>query len=385
MPTLITAQRGTDNQNTESRRTRDVSPALIQLEPDAGPLITLMAKLRKKSCSDPKFEWYEDELLPRQDILGAAATAAATTLTVTNYKYFRSGDIILAVETGEQMIVTATPSTTTVSVTRAWGDVSAAAITNSTKLRIIGNANEEGATKRSLLSTQREPKFNYTGIIRDGWSITNTAKATKTYAGVDFDEEAAKQLIEHKKHDELMFLQSQRYEDTTGTKPKRATRGFFQWVTTNSLAVGGDLTEPVFDSFLRRAFRYGAKTKFLLCSPIVAQAINGFAKDKLRVVDSAKTYGVTVNEYINAGRRVMLAEHNLMTNDDLNDFDGIAGMAGLIDLSNVSMRYMNGRLSIHNENIQANDADGREDEYLSEVGFQLELEKSHGEMSGVTG
>ena len=93
-PTLITAVRGTDTFSDETRRARDVSPALQQLEPDAGPLITLMSKLRSRAATDPKFEWFEDQLLPRFDTLGADLTAAATTMTVTNYKFFRKGDLV---------------------------------------------------------------------------------------------------------------------------------------------------------------------------------------------------------------------------------------------------------------------------------------------------
>lgn len=383
-PTLITAVRGSDNQNTETRRTRDVSPALAQLEPDAGPLVTITSKTRSKAATDPKFEWFEDQLLPRFDTLGGTLGAGDATMTVTNYKFFRKGDLV-RVNKKEVVIVTTTPTTTSVAIQRAFGETSAQSGATGQQLHIIGNSSEEGASRRDLLSTQRVPQYNYCGIIRDPFGITKTALATKTFAGMDFTEEQMKTLIEHKKNIELMHLAGERYEDTTGTKPKRASRGMRNWIATNVKLVNGSLTENSLDSHLRVCYRYGQKVKLGLLSPIAAQAVNGFAKDKLRVLDMGKTYGVSMTRYENAGRVLLLIEHVLMTNDDLNDFSGLAGEAHIIDIEDVQARYLNGRLTVHNENIQSPDQDQRIDEFLSEVGLEVHLERKHGSLLGITG
>ena len=145
------------------------------------------------------------------------------------------------------------------------------------------------------------------------------------------------------------------------------------------------MTEPTVDSHLRVSYRYGQKVKLGLLSPIAAQGFNGFAKDKLRVMDMAKTYGVSMSRYENAGRVLLLTEHVLMTNDDLNDFSGIAGEAYIVDIEDVQMRYVNGRLTVHNQNIQSPDQDQRIDEYLSETGIEVHLERKHGMFLGITG
>lgn len=384
-PTLIQGTRSTNNNSTETRRQRDVTPALSQLEPDAGPLVTMLTKLRKRGATDPKIEWFEDQLLPRFDVLGAAITdPAALSMTVTNYKYFRKGDLV-RINKSEIVRVTTTPTSTTVAIKRGVGEAAAATASNGAQLHILSNSNEEGAAGRSLLSTQRVPQYNYLQIIRDPWGVTNTQKGTSLFAGQDWTEEGKKQLIEHKKHIELAFLAGQRYEDTSGSAPERTTRGIEQWITSNVTAIDGDLTEDLLDNFMRTCYRYGSKTKIMLGAPIVMQAINGFAKPKLRLVEKTKSYGVTLTQYENAGRNLMLHEHNLMTNDDLNDFSGLAGKAFIVDIEDLVARYMNGRFTVHNENIQDNDVDGREDEYLSEVGLELHQEKFHGELTGVQG
>lgn len=383
-PTVIQGVRDTAQLSTETRRKRDVTPALSQLEPDAGPLTTLLTKLRKRGATDPKIEWFEDELLPRFDVLAGALGAGDATMTVTNYKFFRKGDLV-RVNKDEIVLVTATPSNATVAISRGRGEVAAKAAANGTQLHILSNTNEEGASGRSILSTQRVPVYNYLQIIRDPWGVTNTQKATEQFAGQDWTEEAKKQLIEHKKHIELAFLLGQRYEDTTGTNPKRMTRGVEQFITTNVTAVNGDLTEDLLDNAMRGGFRYGRKTKVALCAPIAIQAINGFAKSRIRLVDKVKSYGITLSNYEMAGRNLMLVEHNLMTNDNLNDFSGIAGKMLVVDIEDVTARYLNGRFTVHNENIQANDVDGRQDEYLSEVGLELHQERMHMEVTGIQG
>ncbi len=386
MPTVVQGDRTTDTQGTETRRKRDVFPTMLKLEPEEAPLTVLMGKTRKRAATDPKIEWFEMERLPKQDILNAAVLIGDATLTVTNYKYFRAGDIIQIVETGEQVLVTATPAAAAVAVTRAWGEVAAVAAANAGKLRIVGNANEEDALGRDVISVTRAAKFNYLGILREPFAISNTAKVTDTYAGSDFEEDAVESLMKHRVDLEDMFLQGQRYEDVTGIEPRRSTRGIVRWISTLVVNVGGDLTEVVLDAFLRRGFRYGTKSKVLLCAPIVTQAISGFAKSKLRPSDvMMKTYGMALTEYLSPFGKVILANHNLMTNDSLQDFDGLAGDAILVDIGNVEMRHMKGRITQRNENIQANDRDGRIDEYLTEAGLQVGLEKTHGIMSGITG
>lgn len=384
-PTLVTGSRDTTILSTETRRSRDVTPALSQLEPDAGPLTTILTKLRKRGATDPKIEWFEDQLLPRFDVLATAITdAAATSMVVTNYKYFRKGDLV-RINKSEIVRVTTTPSTTTVAIKRGVGESAAATAAISSQLHILSNSNPEGGSVRSILSTQRVAVYNYLQIMRDPWGVTNTAKVTATFAGMDWTEEAQKELIEHKKHIEYAFLLGQRYEDTTGTNPERTTRGIRQFISDNVKAINGALTETLLDDFLRTAFRYGSKTKMLFCSPIVAQAINGFAKPKLRLVPSDKSYGITLTQYENAGRVILLHEHVLMTNSDLNDFSGIAGEAVLVDVEDVLARYLQGRFTQHNENIQAPDVDGRVDEYLSEVGLELHQQAKHGLLQGVNG
>ena len=383
MPTLVTTARGTGTLNTETRRTRDVSPLIAQLEGDAGPLVTLLMRLRSKATTDPKFEWFEDELLPRFDLVGSTFAASGTTLVVTNYKYFRAGDI-LRINKAEKVRVDTTPTTTSVTVTRSIGSTAAVAAAAGDQIHIIGNSNAENATSRDMLSTIRQAKYNYCQIFRHPFGYTGTAAVTSQFGQKDPEMEKAKQLIEHKKDIELSFILGEADEDTSGTHPQRTTGGIESFVTTNVQGMGGTMTEAEFNDFMRRVFRYGSNERVGLLSPLLSTVMSNMAAGKLQTRQDDKTYGITLTRYQSAGRVIELVEHKLLNNDSLTDLSGIAGWGLFLDIADLSIRYMNGRFTVLKENIQANDVDGREDEYLSEVGLQLEQERKHGIATGVT-
>lgn len=384
--TVVQGVRDVQTVGNETRRSRDVWPSLLQLEPDAGPITTITMKTRKKSATDPRIEWFEDQLLPRFDSLTAILQVGDVAFSTANPTFYRAGDLV-RVNQNEIVLVTATPAAgaATVAITRAYGEIAAAQAAQTSQLHIIGNTNQEGAGARSLLTTVRVPQFNYCQIIRDPFALTKTAKVTKTFAGQDWSEEQMKQLIEHKKHIELSFIMGQRKEDTTGLHPQRTTRGLERSIQSFVLDAGGPLSEAVFDGFNRTAFRYGKKTKLFIYAPIIAQALDGFAKGKMRIIDKEKSYGLSLSSYETSHGTLLLHKHEQMINLDLNDFTGIGGEGLVLDIDDVMMRYMEGRMAIHNENIQANDADLREDEYLSEVGLELHLEARHAKVMNVTG
>lgn len=383
VPTIVQGVRDAQTLSTESRRVRDVAPLLFQLEPDQGPLTVLLSKLRMKEATDPKVEWFEDQLNPRFDTLGAALGVGDATMTVNAFKQFRSGDIVM-VANAEKVLVTATPTSSAVSITRAYGTTAAQAAPIGAQLLILSNANQENASVRAIITTQKVNVINYLQIFRTPIGLTGTEMQTKTFAGYDKDTERNKALIEHRKDIELAFLFGEKKEDLTGAHPQRTTQGVVNFIQTNVKNVA-NLTEQEWEDFLRPCFRFGSREKVVLCSPKLIQTINGFSRSKLMTKSDESTYGITMSVYQNAGRKVMLVEHVLLSNLDLNDLSGIAGYGILLDIQDLAMRYMSGRGTMLRENIQAPDVDGEIDEYLAEVGLELHLEAKHGLITGVQG
>lgn len=388
MPDPIQGTRYTTHQSTETRAVRDVSKDINLLEPDSYPLTAIMnkAKNRLKVTGNYKYEWFEDTLLPRFDVLGGDLAAGAVSMTVTNYKYFRKGDLV-RVNQSEIVFVSATPTDTTVTIRRAYGGTDSIA-TSGDQLHIMGNASDEGDTVGSYLTTQKSPMYNYVTLHRTPLRISGSAQASEVYGKSDLDWEKAKCVIEHGKDIEFQNILGERYLDTSNETRLSTSQGILSVIATNVKNFGGTTTEDEFEDWLRRCFRYGAKkTKFFIGSSKFMTVINSWGREKLETVSSEQSYGVTMTHYKNAGRNLLLNEHPLLENSSLTDLTGLAGTGMIIDLADLSFRYLKGRYMNMVTILPRTDSDLRDattGETLTEGGLQFEQEKKHGEATGVT-
>lgn len=367
---MITGVRGTGN-ITAAKRVIDISKKISVLEPDSAPLVQLTKKLEKKVAVNPSFHWLEEGSLNRVDAVNYSTgyTAGDTSIVVDTGAKFRIGDVVKAVASGEQLIVTGV-STNTLTVGRAWGTTSAAEIANDAVLLIIGNANEEGATKRVMKTEAEVEKTNYLQIFRTPFGVTETDENSEMYGGKDLAHVRMAQLIEHQKDIERAFWFGEPKEDVTGTHPKRATGGVDYFISTNASDMGGTMTESEFEAWLRTGFRYGSKTKFVFASPIWISAISFWARGKLQMLPKDKTYGIAVTQFISPHGTVNLVNCQLF-----GETTAYAGVAYLVDLDGVKYRYLANRDTKLKTHIEDNSADGEEDEYISEVGLHFEQEK----------
>jgi len=379
MPTMITGARDTNN-ILSAKRVVDMSNEIALLEPDAAPLTVLMKRIdgKKKIAINPKYNWMEDELAPRWDAINFSTgyTAGDTSIVVDNGSYFKVGDVIKSPTSGEQMLVTAV-STNTLTVTRGWGNTSADTLSDNDKITILANASAEGSSAPTVKTTKEVEKTNYIQTIRTPFEVTGTEDASEMYGGKDITYLQKKMGIEHKRDLERALLFGEPKEDLTGTTPRRFTGGLNYFITTNRQDASGTLTEAEFETFCETIFRYGSKTKLLLASSKVISAINSWAKGKLQTVPKDETYGIDVKEYLSGHGTLLVVKHNLLE-------ESYAGYAFAVDTEYIKMRTMQGRDTKLKTNIQANDADTRKDEYMTDIGFQLELEKAHGVLYGVT-
>ncbi len=376
---MITGVRGTGN-ITAAKRVVDIAKKISVLEPDSAPLVQLSKKLEKRVAVNPKFSWLEEGSLNRVDQVNYSTgyTSGATSVDVDNGSRFRIGDVVKAVATGEQLIVTGV-STNTLILGRGWGTTAAGALADNAYLLIIGNANEEGATKRVFKTEQEVEKTNYLQIFRTPFGVTRTNMNSEMYGGKDLAHVRMAQLIEHQKDIERGFWFGEPKEDTSGTHPKRATGGVDYWIGTNASDAGGTLTESEWEAWLRTGFRYGSKTKFVFAAPIVISAVSFWARGKLQMLPRDKTYGIAVTQFISPHGIV-----NLINCQLFGETSTYAGVAYLVDLDGVAYRYLANSDTKLKTNIQANDADGEEDEYLSEVGLHFEQEKKSSYLYNVT-
>lgn len=368
---MINAVRSTGNV-TALRRVVDIAKKIDVLEPDSAPLLTLTKKMSKKVAINPKINWLEEASLTKADTVNYSTnyTSGATEIRVDNVSYFRAGDVVKDVSTGEQLLVTALAGTDSLTVLRAWGSTSATTISDGEYLAIIGNANEEFATKRVPKISDQTEKTNYLQIFRTPFGISRTADNSEMYGGKDLAHQRMMQLIEHEKEIERAMWFGEPKEYTSGTHPRRATGGVDYWISTNGTDANGTLTETEFEDFLRTGFRYGSKTKWLFASPLIIQAINSWAKDNIQIMPKEKTFGINLAQWMTPFGMVNLVLNNLFT-----ETPTFSGYAFLIDPEQLTYRFLQNSDTRLKTNIQDPSADGEEDEYITEAGLQFMNEK----------
>jgi len=331
-----------------------------------------------------EFKWFEDVYGGRYARASAAKSVAVSAIDVTgagsNSAYiFTVGDIVRNARTGENFLVTAITDGDTIAVTPSFGATAAAAVAAGDGLFIIGNVSAEGTGARNSNTTRSGIQSNYTQIFKTTMSVTNTEKAANLYGGKDLPYQRAKKGTEHALDIERAFWFGQKNSDTV-VYPRRATGGIDEFLMTGNSFVqnqGGPLTAPDLNSFLREGFTYGNSTKMLFAGGIVLQAINEIARGQVQTKTGDTTYGVRISEWMTPFGVINIVHDPLFVEE-------LAGQAYLLDMESFRYRYMEGRDTKLETNIQAPDVDGEIDQYITECGLERKQAPRHAVLKGVT-
>lgn len=405
MPTVLSGQRDTLNIET-TRKKLDAEPKIALFDPQITPLVTSLftygrqflkdeagrvkvggLPILKRVATNPRVDWWEDELLGFKSTINLAAGYAAgdTSIVVADGTLYQTKDVIFNPRTGELLEVSAV-STNTLTVRRGVGNSGVGvAINDKDEIVIIGSAYPEGAASNSGRSTKEVNNFNYLQIQRTPVEETRTFSKTELYTEDDWAFELKKQGIEHVKKLERMMFFGKREESTDTSnnaagKPKRYSGGIIgQFISTNVFSFNGTLTESDFHIFLETALRNGSPTKYLFCAPRVLSVISNWAHGRLKTRVDDKIFGVTIHEYQSPHGMVSLIRQPMF--DEISAYNG-AVVA--LDLADVKYRFLKDSDVSLLPNRQANDIDGRKAEYLSESGIQLQIERDQALATGIS-
>jgi len=367
------------SQFDDRRMTLDIADEILMLNPNATPLIVLLSKLRKQQTISPEFIWFEDDLGPYIDRInhGGGYIAGAVELVVDNGVYFAPHDLVKVFRSSEVIrVIGVNVDTNTLTVTRGYGTTVAAAINDDDYLCILGNAMPENSTHPDYRSGQPTKRTAYTQILRTPFGVSRNSATARMVTG----EDERKRLTrlkgeEHNLKQEQAFWFGEGKNDLVNHV--RAIKGIFAYITTNVYDATGALTESEFEQFLETAFAYGSSDKFFFAATRIISVINGFAKAKLEIEMGEDTYGLSIIKYRTPRGTLHMMEHKGFIHD-YND-TGV-----VLDLDEVTLRPYVGADTHLNRNIQEPSRDGFLDEYFTEVGLQLNCEKKHAVIVGVT-
>lgn len=138
------------------------------------------------------------------------------------------------------------------------------------------------------------------------------------------------------------------------------------------------------------SFRYGKSQKLLVACPMVISAITAWANSQLQVSMSETEFGMRVQK-VRTGHGDWILLRDWMLENPSGSTYGFGGWAFSLDLDNIFYRYLEANgvnrdtklVELSQEN--QNGVDGKYAEYISEVGCQVKLEKTHSKLYNCTG
>lgn len=413
----------------------------------AAPLLGLLSVMESEEpVNDSEFVWYEDRFPERStttsawaggsngpfatDAGAAFATGSGTTITggntyrmqVVDTGYIRSGAIlkianvaqfslsttlelkVLVVEVLASNIVRFQPleaSYPTIS------NASGANIGN--EVLVIGSAHSEGAIGSAEGGYNLPVDFsNYTQIFRTPFSFTGTEMQTsvKFDKTGDYRDKAKKISLNHMvdiERSALFGVQSKTVDSKTKL-PLRTSGGVLwhlkQWElgtvygnvapTQNSddgkriITINGALSLKAYDTYLERLFRITnnqANEKLVFCGSGFLSVINQMYRGRSVLHTDIPQAGIWGNDLV--GHRtpygtIYYKSHPLFSLNSTLRYNAL-----FMDVNNIRYRPMVNRDTDLLRNRQPNNADYREDEYLTEAGFEIRFPESHMYMQGV--
>ena len=428
-------------------RFKDIRRTVFYNYPNGAlPLLGLLSMMETdRETNDPEFDWFEDRWPERKTTTAAwaggsngpfatdAGTALATgsgtdlsastvyRLQVAATDWLRAGAIIrinpvsnhAASATFEvQGIVVEVLSATQIRFRplAAYTSVGNANTVNvSLETMVIGSAHSEGAVGTAdggyQLPIQLE---NYCQIFRTNYKFTGTelnTSATFDKTGI-YKDKAKKKSLEHMIDMEwaALFGTKSKSQGTDGMVTRTSGGVLYhlkQWeagtpygVTASTLNtddnkriinINGALSEKDYDNYLERLFRITnnvANEKLVVCGSGFLTTINKMYKGRSVLTTNIPMAGIWGNDII--GHRTTFGTIYYKSHPLFNQNSNLRFNALALDVNNIKYRPLANRDTRLLKNRQNNNADYREDEYLTEGGFEIRFPESHMYFTGVT-
>lgn len=386
--TIRTGSRGPESV-VSGRVIADVSEDISFWDPDAAPLTSIMGAVRgSRTVTQFQYNWMEKERLPRYATVPAATAAASATVDVATGEYTRFGrDYLVHVpDTGELFLVTATPTTVTLAVSRGIGNSGVGQdIPAGAALQILGPVNADYDTIGALISTQETMFTNYTQIVRRGFGFTGREQNTDMYGGMDPDTEKRAQAIEHKLDMEWLGIFGKPHIRTGSTGFYQTfTGGLLHYIQSNVWDLAGNVpTWAQFCDWAESFFRWGpggvvhgSSSKYLFASPLWIAYFAKLAYDKIQMQSVENRLGIKIMSVTTPHGDLKIVRQPLFV-------DAYAGMAIAVDMNLVRKTVHQGRNTKLLDGRQANDLDGALYEWMTDFGMEVRMEAAHGVVRGL--
>jgi len=342
---------------------KSFASAITKLMPNGqAPLFAMTSMIKSETAMQIEHGFFTKTMLFPSFTSTAIDASGATTLNVSSTTNIVIGMLMRNDRTGEQVLVRAIPSGTTLTVTRAVGTVAAAATTATDAWVMSGNAFEESSTRPTALNITASRVTNYTQIFRNSWAVSGTNAATAVIAGGTTDSESRSECAAfHAADIEKALLLGQKYLGTLNGQPLHTMDGVLNLTTVNApsnvVTLGGSVT-PTTWTALEAALdpsldvvtdTTNGNMRVVFCGGQARRAFHQvFQKNSTyQISDQQNSWGLKFSTFSTPRGEFKLIEHPLLNAYGRNS--QWARMAISLDMANFNVAYLAGRQTSRQE------------------------------------
>jgi hypothetical protein len=373
-------------QLTQDLAKKSFAAMITRLMPNGtAPLFGMTSMLPSEAAVQVEHGFFTKTMLFPQLTLSAGVAAGDTTFPVTSTSNVLPGMIMRVDSTGENVIVNAILSGTSVQVTRAVGTVAAASISTAVNLFQVGNAFEEASVRPQSLIINPVRITNLTQIFRNTWAISDTVRATMMIAGETNVAESRQDCAAfHAADIEKALFFGQKSQGTRNGQPFRTMDGLINIVgnlsyypsyftSANVNTAGGTTNYTQLEGFLDPVFNQAtdpkvANERVLFVGGTAKRVINNIGRlnGTYQIVDGQTNYGLQFSTFKTARGTFRMIEHPLF-----NSNTSWSRLAVAVDLSTFRVAYLGDRKT---QNKEFNSSEEAVDNGIDAVGGTLTTE-----------
>jgi len=317
----------------------------------SAPLFGMTSMTGKSKAKSSTHGYFTKTMEFSRVVTTAAYVAGDTTIAVVSTAGIVPGHVLYNPTTGENVRVLTVASATSLTISRAFGRIAAAAIASGATLVAVGNAQPEGSARPVPRSLATVYVSNFTQIFRNAWALTDTARAS--YAEMGYSNIAENKqdcMVFHSTDIESAILFGQAKMDTSGAQPIHSTQGIIdaikQYAPGNVTAAGATTTYDQLVTMLEGAFQYStslgeSKTRALFGDQRAIKVLNAIGRtfpNDISMTQEETSYGMQFTRFRFYKGEINLIEHPLM-----NGLATAPGLAVVVDLPALKLAPMDGR------------------------------------------
>lgn len=412
--TSFAGLRGTENasgdmsqQPTYTERPRNFREMIMWANPNGrAPLTALLSKARSEAVDDPEFNWWEEllqQIRVQMDATGASASSTTFGLTGGGLDLV-AGDVLLVEKAdtttydNELVLVSSVDSASQITVKRGQSGTSGAATGASAYLTKVGNVHAEGSLSPDVALRTPTMYTNRCQIFKTAVGLTKSMEKTKLRTGDPWKTDKKRKAFDHSVAMEYAFLFGQTrnatsstgnivygHVDTSGTYAKRYTGGLRAMINSNVTVFTTTPTEFTLLDALYPVFDYEAggagDERIVFAGNGALNALNKIAlassSSRINFNGVLDVFGMKLQRWVTPQGTFGIRTHPL-----LNTHSRYTNSMFVVNPMGLRYRYL--RDTTFQDNIQANDADLRKGQWLTECGLELHIEKTFAYLGNVT-